>query len=72
MTVYQENETVQNSLIEPNPVIEAFKQDIDRTLIRKNLQLSYEERLLKIMALQRFAKELSQAGQRVRRSRVRA
>jgi hypothetical protein len=35
--------------LEPHPVIEAFKKDIDRTLIRENLKLSYEERLLKLM-----------------------
>ena len=48
--------------IEPNPVIEAYKKDIDRTLIRENLKLSHEERLLKLMELQRFAEELGQAG----------
>ena len=55
--------------LEPNPVIEAFKKDIDRTLIRENLKLSYEERLLKLMQLQRFANELRQAGLRARRDR---
>jgi hypothetical protein len=54
----------------PQPVIEAFKKDIDRTLIRENLKLSYEERLLKLMQLQRFAHELRQAGRRARRERV--
>jgi hypothetical protein len=50
----------------PNPVIEVFKQDIDRTLIRENLKLSPEERLLKLMHLQRFAQELRQAGHQCR------
>jgi hypothetical protein len=33
----------------PLPIIEAFKKDIDRTLIRENLKPSYEEHLLKLM-----------------------
>lgn len=48
----------------PQPVIEAFKKDIDRTLIRENLKLFHEERLLKLMQLQRFAHELRHAGRR--------
>lgn len=48
------------------PIIDAFKQDIDRTLIRENLKLSPEERLVKLMQLQKFADELRRAGQRAR------
>lgn len=55
--------------LEPSVVIQAFKKDIDRTLIRENLKLSYEERLLKLMQLQRFADELRQAGRGARRRR---
>ena len=51
-----------------DPVIEAYKKDIDRTLIRKNLKLSHEERLQNAMELQRFAQELRKAGRRVKRS----
>ena len=29
----------------PDPVIEAFKKDVDRTLLRENLRLTVEERL---------------------------
>ena len=54
----------------PQPVIEAFKKDIDRTLIRENLKLSHAERLLKLVQLQRFAHELCQAGLRTRSERV--
>jgi hypothetical protein len=39
-------------------------------LIRENLKLSHEERLLKLMQLQRFAQELRQAGRRAPRERV--
>ena len=56
-----------NRPLTPQPVIEAFKNDIDRTFIRENLKLTHEERLLKLMQLQRFAQELRYAGRRVRR-----
>lgn len=52
--------------IEPDPVIEAYKRDIDRTLLRENLKLTVEQRFLKLMALQQFATELRRAGQRAR------
>lgn len=50
----------------PDAVIDAYKKDIDRTLIRENLKLSPEERILKLMQLQKFADELRRAGQRAR------
>ncbi len=46
-----------------DPVIEAYKKDIDRTLIRENLRLTPEERLLKLHRLQRFAEEIRRAGE---------
>jgi hypothetical protein len=48
-------------------VIEVYKQGIDRTLIRENLKLTPEQRLLQLMALQEFAEELQAAGRRLRR-----
>jgi hypothetical protein len=36
--------------IPPDPVIEAYKKDVDRTLLRENLRLTPEERLLKLMS----------------------
>lgn len=51
---------------ELDPVIEAYKRHIDRTLIRENLRLTPEQRLLKLMELQRFAQELRRAGVRAR------
>jgi len=48
---------------EPDPVIEAYKRDIDMTLIRENLKLSIDERLENLMRLQEFAEELRRAGQ---------
>ena len=51
----------------PQPLIKAYMKDIDRTLIRENLKLAHEERLLRLMQLQRLAHELHQAGRRARR-----
>lgn len=50
-----------------DPVIEKYKLDVDRTLIRENLKLTPTERLEKLMALQRFAEELRRAGREARR-----
>ena len=47
---------------DPDPVVEAYKNDIDRTLIRENLKLSVEARFRKAMALARFADEMRRAG----------
>ena len=52
-----------------DPVIEAYKKDVDRTLIRENLKLSVQQRFEKLMALQRFADELRRAGGAARRPR---
>jgi hypothetical protein len=46
----------------PDPVIEAYKRDIDRSLIRENLKRSVEERLEALMQMQRLAEELRRAG----------
>lgn len=50
-----------------DPVTEAYKRDVDRTLLRENLKLTVEERFLKLMDLQRFAAELRTAGQHAKR-----
>ena len=44
--------------LEPDPVIEAYKKDIDRTLIRENLKLTVQQRLDNLVRLQEFAEEL--------------
>jgi hypothetical protein len=56
-------------LTDPDPVIEAYKSGIDRTLIRENLKLSVEDRFRKAMALARFADELRRAGRQARTDR---
>jgi hypothetical protein len=53
--------------LKPDPVIEAYKKDVDRTLLRENLKLSVEERFEKHMQFQRFAEELRRAGKEARR-----
>ena len=55
-----------DATLEPDPVIEAYKKDVDRTLIRENLRLSVEERFEKLMRLQEFAEELRRAGRQAR------
>ena len=46
---------------EPDPVVEAYKQHVDRTLIRENLRRSVQERFERLIELQRFAAELRRA-----------
>jgi len=52
---------------EPDPVIEAYKRDVDRTLLRENLRRTVEERLEALMRLQLLAEEFGRAGQRAPR-----
>ncbi len=42
-------------------VIEAYKKDVDVSLIRENLRLSVDQRLEQLMRLQEFAEELQRA-----------
>lgn len=46
----------------PDPVVEAYKRDIDRTLLRENLRRTPDERVRELVRLQRFADELKRAG----------
>ena len=43
-------------------VVEAFKKDIDRTLLRLNLRRTVAERLANLVAMQRLAEEARRAG----------
>lgn len=56
--------------IRPRPVIDAvvqaYKKDIDRTLLRENLKKTPEERVLALQALVRLADEARRAGQTLR------
>ena len=53
--------------LEHDPVIEAYKRDVDRSLIRANLALTVTQRFEKLMELQKFAEELQRAGRNARR-----
>ena len=55
---------------EPDPVIEAYKKDVDRTLLRENLKRTVEERLTNLMRLQRFAEEMRRAVSERHRDRL--
>jgi len=45
-----------------DPVIEAYKKNVDRALLRERLKLTPEERLRDLMRLQAAAEELRRAG----------
>jgi hypothetical protein len=48
--------------IEPDPVIEAYKKDVDRTLLRENLRRTPEERCQNFLRMYRLAEEMRRAG----------
>lgn len=52
--------------LEPDPVIEAYKKDVDRTLIRENLKLTPEQRLARFEAFMRDLDELRGAAREKR------
>ncbi|HZM69894.1 MAG TPA: hypothetical protein VFB95_05925 [Candidatus Cryosericum sp.] len=54
---------------DPDSVIEAFKKDVDRTLLRENLRRSVAERLERLEELRRFAARVKDAGRRAARDR---
>ena len=43
-------------------MIEAYKKDVDCSLIVENLKLTVDERLRQLVAMQRFAAEVRRAG----------
>lgn len=44
--------------LDPDPVIEAYKKDVDRSLLRENLKLTVEQRVLKMMAALELVEEI--------------
>jgi hypothetical protein len=52
--------------IEPDPVIELYKRDVDRSLIRENLKLTVTERLEKLTWMLELIEEMRDAGNRKR------
>jgi len=49
-----------------DPVIEAFKAGLDRTQLRRNLELTPEEQVQKFLNFAKFAHDLREAGRRAR------
>jgi hypothetical protein len=52
-----------------DPVIEAYKKDVDRTLLRENLKLTVAERFQKFEQFWEYANELREAGRKARAAR---
>ena len=52
-----------------DPVIEVYKRDVDRTLLRENLKLAPEERLRKLQDFVKFLSEVRSAGKKARLAR---
>ena len=47
---------------EPDPVIELYKRDVDRTLLRENLRLTPQQRIEKLMSFMRSVERLREAA----------
>jgi hypothetical protein len=54
--------TAEPSPLEFDPVVEAYKRDVDRSMVRESLKRTPDERMRALVALQRFAAELRRAG----------
>lgn len=52
-----------------DPVIEAYKKDVDRTILRENLKLSPQERSEKFVSFMRSVWQLREIAQRERDAR---
>ena len=52
-----------------DPVVEVYKRDVDRTLLRENLKLTVQQRFDKFQRLAEYARELREAGRRARVAR---
>ena len=53
--------------LEPDPVIEAYKKDVDITLLRENLKLTPDQRMDKLQAALRFIEEIQAARHQMSR-----
>lgn len=45
----------------PDPLVEAFKKDIDRSLLRENLRKTPQQRVATLVAMSRFRDEANRA-----------
>ena len=55
--------------LDPDPVIEAYKRDVDVSLLRQNLRMTVEERLLALMSLNDLIDEMRIGVRRARADR---
>jgi hypothetical protein len=46
----------------PDPVIDAYKKDVDRTLLRENLRLTPQQRIEKLLSFMRSIDRLREAA----------
>ncbi|NUL83513.1 MAG: hypothetical protein HUU60_12445 [Armatimonadetes bacterium] len=53
--------------LEPDPVIEYYKKDVDMSLLRENLKLTPEERIVRMLEIREFMLEVRRAGEEHRR-----
>lgn len=60
-----DDELLPEGALDPDPVIEEYKKDVDRTLLRENLKLTFEQRFENLREMARFRQELREAGRRV-------
>jgi hypothetical protein len=47
---------------DPDPVIEFYKRDVDRTLLRANLRLTPQQRIEKLLSFMRSLERLREAA----------
>lgn len=55
--------------LEPDPVIEYYKQGVDRSRLRENLRRTVAERMELLMEMQRLHEEARRAGEKLRKAR---
>ena len=51
----------------PDPVVEVYKRDIDRTLLRENLEKSVDDRIRSLVELQEFGDEVRRAVRKAKK-----
>ena len=60
----QDQNADEGAVVAPEAVIEAYKRDVDRTLIREQLRRSIDERVQNMIAALRLVEELRAAHER--------
>lgn len=60
-------DVLERAPLPPDPVVEAYKKDVDCTLLDRNLALSHSERVEQLQQVVACLYELQQAGRRAGR-----